>query len=121
MLFRKDSSLTVADDREPWSAEWYPVSADYFETVKIPLVRGRVHAPGRTSDAPGGHHQRHARGAYWPNENPVGRMLQTDVLDDPPREIVGVVGDVRQDRYQSAPVPQRTRYARSCHTEWTCR
>jgi predicted lysophospholipase L1 biosynthesis ABC-type transport system permease subunit len=33
-------------------------------------------------------------------------MLQTDVLDDPPREIVGVVGDVRQDRYQSAPVPQ---------------
>ena len=28
------------------------------------------------------------------------------MLDDPPREIVGVVGDVRQDRYQSAPVPQ---------------
>ena len=39
-------------------------------------------------------------------KTPIGRLLQTDVLDDPPREIVGVVGDVRQDRYQSAPVPQ---------------
>ncbi|HZL93672.1 MAG TPA: FtsX-like permease family protein, partial [Vicinamibacterales bacterium] len=37
---------------------------------------------------------------------PVGRLLQTDVLDDPPRQIVGVVDDVRQDRFQSGPVPQ---------------
>jgi putative ABC transport system permease protein len=43
---------------------------------------------------------------YWPNDNPIGRLMQTDVLDDPPREIVGVVGDVRQDRYHSAAVPQ---------------
>jgi putative ABC transport system permease protein len=107
VLFRKDSSLTVADDREPWSAEWYPVSADYFETVKIPLVRGRAFTRlDARQTRPVAIINATLAAQYWPNENPVGRMLQTDVLDDPPREIVGVVGDVRQDRYQSAPVPQ---------------
>jgi putative ABC transport system permease protein len=43
---------------------------------------------------------------YFANENPIGRVVQTDILDDPPREIVGVVGDVRQDRYQTSPAPQ---------------
>ena len=33
VLFRKDSWLSVADERDPWSAEWYPVSADHFETA----------------------------------------------------------------------------------------
>jgi|KBSSwiStaDraftv2_1062776.scaffolds.fasta_scaffold14991_4 putative ABC transport system permease protein len=107
VLFRKDSSLTVADDREPWSAEWYPVSADYFETVKVPLVRGRAFTRlDARQTRPVAIINATLAAQYWPNENPVGRMLQTDVLDDPPREIVGMVGDVRQDRYQSAPVPQ---------------
>jgi hypothetical protein len=106
VLFRKDSSLTLADDREPWSAEWYPVSADYFETVQIPVRQGRTFTrQDAASTRPVAIVNASMAARYWPNENPIGRQLQTDVLDDPPREIVGVVGD-RQDRYQSAPVPQ---------------
>jgi putative ABC transport system permease protein len=107
VLFRKDSWLSVADERDPWSAEWYPVSADHFETLRISVVQGRTFSRlDSASTRPVAIISRSLATRYWPAENPVGRLLQTDVLDDPPREIVGVVGDVRQDRFQSGPVPQ---------------
>ena len=107
VLFRKDSWLALADDREPWSAEWYPVSADYFGALQIPVRQGRAFTrQDARSTRPVAIINASMAARYWPNENPIGRLMQTDVLDDPPREIVGVVGDVRQDRYQSAPVPQ---------------
>ncbi|HET9359818.1 MAG TPA: ABC transporter permease [Vicinamibacterales bacterium] len=107
VLFRKDSWLALADDREPWSAEWYPVSAGYFETVQIRVLQGRTFTrQDAQSTPPVAIINASLAARYWPNDNPIGRLLQTDVLNDPPREIVGVVGDVRQDRYQSAPVPQ---------------
>ena len=107
VLFRKDSWLSVADERDPWSAEWYPVSADHFETLRISVVQGRTFSRlDSGSSRPVAIISQSLATRYWPAENPVGRLLQTDVLDDPPREIVGVVGDVRQDRFQSGPVPQ---------------
>jgi putative ABC transport system permease protein len=107
VLFRKDSWRSLADHREPWSAEWYPVSADYFETAQIAVVQGRTFSrQDATATRPVAIINASLAARYWPDENPVGRLLQTDVLDDPPREIVGVVGDVRQDRYQTGPTPQ---------------
>jgi putative ABC transport system permease protein len=107
VLFRKDSWLALADDREPWSAEWYPISADFFETLQVPVLQGRTFTRQDAQPTPPVAIINASMAArYWPNDNPIGRLLQTDVLDDPPRQIVGVVGDVRQDRYQSAPVPQ---------------
>ena len=107
VLFRKDSWLSVADERDPWSAEWYPVSADHFETLRISVVQGRTFSRlDSGSTRPVAIVSQSFATRYWPAENPVGRLLQTDVLDDPPREIVGVVGDVRQDRFQSGPAPQ---------------
>ena len=107
VLFRKDSWLALADDREPWSAEWYPISADFFDTLRIPVLHGRTFTrQDAPSTPPVAIISASMAARYWPNDNPIGRLLQTDVLDDPPRQIVGVVGDVRQDRYQSAPVPQ---------------
>jgi putative ABC transport system permease protein len=43
---------------------------------------------------------------FFPNEDPIGKQFQSDLLYDQPREIVGIVGDVRQDRYQYVPQPQ---------------
>lgn len=107
VLFTKESGSSLADDRDPWSAEWYPVSAGYFETVKIPVRGGRTFTrQDVTSTKPVAIISASMAARYWPNENPIGRLLQVDVFDDPPREIVGVVGDVRQDRYQSSPAPQ---------------
>jgi putative ABC transport system permease protein len=107
VLFRRTSSRVLADDRDPWSAEWYAISPDYFETLQIPLRTGRTFSPADILSArPVAVINASMASRYWPDEDPIGQLLQTDALDDPPREIVGVVGDVRQDRYQSSPVPQ---------------
>jgi putative ABC transport system permease protein len=105
VLFRKMQSLS--DDRDPWSSEWYSVTSNYFETVQTPVLQGRTFTrQDAQSSRPVVVINATLGARYFPNENPIGRVLQTDVLDDPPREIVGVVGDVRQDRYQTSPAPQ---------------
>ena len=43
---------------------------------------------------------------FFPNQDPIGQQVQLDVVDDLPRQIIGVVGNVRQDRYQTRPQPQ---------------
>ena len=107
VLFRVNSSREVSDDRDAWTAEWYGISPHFFETVQIPLVQGRSFTDFDThSTRPVVIINQSMATRSWPGDNPIGRVLQTDVLDDAPREIIGVVGDVRQDRYQSAPVPQ---------------
>jgi hypothetical protein len=36
------------------------------------------------------------RGKYWPGENPVGKRLRISFTPDVLREVVGVVGDVKE-------------------------
>ncbi|HEV3410751.1 MAG TPA: ABC transporter permease [Chthoniobacterales bacterium] len=81
-------------------AEWRVASAGYFEAMRIPLVRGRSF---RESDGPDAPHvalisQSLAR-RYWPNEDPIGRQIQFGGMDGDLRllNIIGVVGDVRDD------------------------
>jgi predicted permease len=73
----------------------------YFETMRIPLVAGRLF--GQQDGVKGAPtiliNQAFAR-KYFPAENPLGKHLQVGVgdgvFDHPVREIVGVVGDIRQ-------------------------
>jgi len=71
---------------------------EYFRAMGIPLLRGRLF--DRT-DA--GNNVRRviisdsmAR-KYWPNQNPLGQHIIVSWDDERPDEIVGVVGDVRQE------------------------
>jgi putative ABC transport system permease protein len=74
---------------------------DYFRTMGIPLLQGRVFADADTAEnAPSNIivNETMAR-RYWPNEDPIGKRLK---FDDPNFKsswftIVGVVGDVRQE------------------------
>jgi len=94
-------------ERDLWSAEWYPVSSDYFSTLKIPLLRGRAIDGGDAYPSrPVVVINASMAERYWRNEDPVGKLVQLDLLDDKPREIVGVVGDVRQNRYERELQPQ---------------
>jgi putative ABC transport system permease protein len=106
VTFAREDTPTAPSEHEAWTAEWYPVTADYFKTLKIPLLRGR---PIGTADT--------SRGAvvvinsalarqFFASADPIGRRIQLDLLDDQPREIIGVVNDVRQNRYDVAAVPQ---------------
>jgi len=89
------------------SVEWYPVSPDYFETLEIPVMRGRAFNAGdRLESHPVAIINAAMAERFWPGEDPIGQLFQTDVVDAPVREVVGIVGNVRQDRYQRIPQPQ---------------
>jgi predicted permease len=90
-----------------WSAEWYPVSESYFETLEIPLKKGRaINGNDRQKTQPVAMINEAMARQFFPEQNPIGQQVQLDVVDDLPRQIVGVVGNVRQDRYQTRPQPQ---------------
>ena len=79
------------------------VSADYFRTLGIPVLAGRVLTPDDRADR-----QlvtvisESAARRFWPGENPLGKRVlfgTTGPFADPARavEIVGVVGDVKYE------------------------
>jgi predicted permease len=87
------------------STDYRPVSAGYFETIGIPVTRGRAFRPDDDED----HtlvvviNQSMAR-AFWHDENPVGKRLH---FGDPQwRTIVGVVGDVHHQGLGVEPAPE---------------
>ncbi|MEP6836396.1 MAG: ADOP family duplicated permease [Gemmatimonas sp.] len=75
----------------------YAVSDQYFETMKIPLVGGRYFAATDIANAPmvAIINQSFARSRFG-NVSPVGQRIKVGGMDGPWREIVGVVGDVKQ-------------------------
>lgn len=71
------------------------VSPDYFETLRIPLVRGRYFSAGDDSRNPEVViiNQAMAR-RLWPGQDPLGKRLKLDAANPAWRQIVGVVGSV---------------------------
>jgi predicted permease len=82
--------------------QWRFASPHYFRTFKIPLLRGRVF-----TEADSGNSARvviindtMAR-KYWGKEDPIGQVITIGKglgpqFEDPPRLIVGIVGNVRE-------------------------
>lgn len=79
-------------------ADLVAVTPSYFQTVGVPLLRGRAFASSDrdTLDPVAIIGQRLAR-SYWGNRDPVGTRISADSGRHWVR-IVGVVGDVRQNR-----------------------
>src|SRR5262249_13213554 len=107
MNFTRAGHPLASSEQEAWNAEWYPISTDYFRTLKVPLTRGREFgAEDLATSRPVAIINNTLAQRFFPNEDPIGKQIQSAHLYDPPREIVGIVGDVRQDRFQLGPSPQ---------------
>jgi putative ABC transport system permease protein len=105
--FSKPGQNLSDSEKEAWSAEWYPISSNYFHTLKIPLIRGREFTVDDSDTGrPVAIINATMAQKFFPNEDPLGKQFTSDLLFDQPREIVGIVGDVRQDRYQYTPQAQ---------------
>src|SRR5215213_6397713 len=77
---------------EEVSADYTVAGSDYFRTMNIPVVRGRVFTDYDTANSPqvmvvSNAFVKH----YFPNEDPLGRRIIFDGDDPTPREIVGIV------------------------------
>jgi predicted permease len=105
--FVRGDTLTPPSEQEAWTAEWYPVAADYFETLRIPLISGRTIGSGDTSfRRPVVVINSTLARRFFPKDDPIGRQIQLGLLDEQPRDIIGIVGDVRQNRYETTGQPQ---------------
>jgi putative ABC transport system permease protein len=91
------------------TADFVTASPSYFSVMGIPLLRGRLFDESASSSAPAVTVISEALAKrYFPNENPLGRQLIFGFpLDGPPvpREIVGVVGDIRDVSLAKDPGP----------------
>ncbi len=99
---------TVGDHR---MARHHLVGEGYFETLAIPLLRGRAFDERDRADQPGVAIVNEAMARlFWPGESPIGQRLthEMQLIPDEPvdREVVGVVADVRHFELASAAEPQ---------------
>lgn len=82
--------------------QWRFITPHYFAVFKIPLLRGRLLTERDTTNSAKivVINQAMAK-KYWPSENPVGQVVTIGKglgpqFNDPPRQIVGIVGNVRE-------------------------
>lgn len=90
------------DGMAPQSAGYIAVTPNYFATLKATMAQGRDLDNRDTASSPfvAVINETMAR-KFWPNENPLGKRIRMDyVPDEPVREIVGVVKDIRMSRQQ---------------------
>jgi putative ABC transport system permease protein len=89
-------------DRYNGDEQWRSVTPHYFQTFKIPLLRGRVFREGDVANsARVVIINQHMAKEYWKNEDPIGAVITIGKglgpqFDEPPRQVIGVVGTVRE-------------------------
>jgi predicted permease len=84
------------------------VSAAYFRTVGMRLIRGRLFDNRDTADTPNVAliNETMAR-KYWPDEDPVGKSLTFNFSSwFPKAEIIGVVSDIKTNGLSMPPYPE---------------
>lgn len=94
-------------ERDRPNARWLPIGADYFKVLNVPVVRGREFTDFDTlSSAPVVVINETMAKRYWPDEEPLGQTMTLDFYNDQPRQIVGVVPDIRPNLRNREPEPQ---------------
>ena len=79
------------------------VGGDYFRAMGIRLVQGRLFGPRDDAHAPGVFViSQSLADRLWPGQSPLGRHI---AIWGEPREIVGIVADVKQDGLKQGAVP----------------
>jgi putative ABC transport system permease protein len=83
------------------------VTPDFFKTIRVPVVRGREFTARDTLDStPVVIINEAMARRYWPGEDAIGkRVTVTIVPGEQPREIVGVVGDTPNSRWDRTVSP----------------
>ncbi|HEX4959525.1 MAG TPA: ABC transporter permease [Thermoanaerobaculia bacterium] len=76
---------------------WQVVAGDYFQTMRIPVLEGRVFGPQDGHGTPGVVVvNKTLANLFYPGKSPIGRRLRAGGDKSPWLTIVGVVADVKQ-------------------------
>jgi putative ABC transport system permease protein len=92
-------------------AGYFPVSWSYFDVFKVPVLRGRNFTERDNGSAPGVVIINEAMARqFWPNGDPLNDRVvigpgMGPVFAEPPRQVVGVVGNTRDGGLNQDPGP----------------
>ena len=92
-------------------AGWMNASPGYFDVFKIPILRGRDIKDSDSTGAPGVVLINESmKKKFWPKEDPVGQQIIIGKgvgpqFEEPARQIIGVVGDIRDGGLNRDPRP----------------
>jgi predicted permease len=90
--------ISVPGDTRPLfahpNAKYRWTSAGFFETMRIPLIAGRFFAQDDLGKRVAIVSQRAVETA-WHGQSPIGQLFHRGDPDEPPFQVIGVVGDVR--------------------------
>jgi len=91
--------------------QFRPISPEYFSVLQIPLIHGREFADGDQMNTA---HvvviNEEMANKYWPKADPLGQVITIGhgvgpEFEEPSRQIVGVVGNVRETGIDQEPQP----------------
>lgn len=89
------------------SVNYFAITPGYFKAMGIPLIRGRDFA---NMDRPGAPRvaviSQSLAQQYFPGEDPIGKRLSVTNGDTLWREVVGVVGDIKNESVDQVTQPQ---------------
>jgi putative ABC transport system permease protein len=92
-------ALAEAGGNEP--AGWFPISPDYFRTLRVAMRRGREFTTDDSlQSAPVAIVNETLARKLWPGADPIGREIVIDFVNDRPRQVIGVAADVRETSNQ---------------------
>jgi predicted permease len=82
------------------------VDENYFQTLGVPVLRGRNVTNADTFDSPriAIVNESFAR-TYWPSDDPIGQRFRLRTIDGPESQIVGIVADYKVDTIGERPTP----------------
>ena len=92
-------------------AGYFPVSWSYFDVFKVPILRGRNFTDRDSGSAPGVVIINEAMARqFWPNGDPLNDRVvigpgMGPVFAEPPRQVIGVVGNTRDGGLNQDPGP----------------
>lgn len=87
---------TPPDPRRGWNADWSVITPEYFDVMRIPIVRGRTFTEAdRAGAADVAIINQTLAERLWPGEDPVGRTFRND------QRTVTVVGVARDAKYRT--------------------
>jgi putative ABC transport system permease protein len=98
---------TPPSEKDLPGARWLPIGANYFNVLRVPVVRGREFTDLDTlSTTPVALINETMAKQFWPNEDPIGQTISIQFYNDAPRQIVGIVPDIRPSLRDREPEPQ---------------
>jgi putative ABC transport system permease protein len=115
--FTIEGATAPPTPKEQPSARYYVIDAQYFKTMKVPLLRGRYFTINDDDETNGVIiiNETMAR-RYWPDEDPVGKRIKPSfpVGKAPWRPessnnsltIVGIAADIKEDGLENSSLPQ---------------